>query len=211
MVSSARDTLNAARRFLRQAGTYGVEDPEGFAHNVNAAIVFGRSVTWHIQKDYKHDGGFDEWYAGERKVLTQEPLCRFFHESRRIISHQKLTATRRRYSLLLEDGIILMEGHDAEMFIVRPWNRRSFREHWEGVLRRVRKPLTACRIRLHRQIRATKERWTRWTRRDVGGSVNLFFDDPAWNETPAFDLVAQYLDILEGVVSRAEKRFEGEP
>src|SRR5207253_1779820 len=120
-----------------------------------------------------------------------------------------LAATRRRYSVLLEEGLYLTEWSEAQVFNVRPWYRRTLRKHWQGVLRRVRKPVNALRIRARRQIRTLKER--RASRRSAGGSVNLYFDDPLWNETPVFELVKQYLDILEGVVDRAERQFKSEP
>src|SRR5262249_20840391 len=155
-----------------------------FAHNINAAIVFGRSVTWHIQKDYKHRAGFDEWYEQEQQALRKNPLCRFFHEARTTISKVRLTAARRRFSLSLEGGVYLTEWLDAELFNVRPWYRRTLREHWQEVLRRVRKPVSALRVRLRRQVRTFKERLA--ARRSFGGSVNLWFDDPPWHESPAF-------------------------
>ncbi len=47
---TGRATLARARFFLRQAAACGTDDVEVAEHNLNAAIVFGRSVTFHLQR-----------------------------------------------------------------------------------------------------------------------------------------------------------------
>lgn len=70
--SIARETLEAARLFAKQADAAG-NDIMGFRHNLEAAIVFGRSVTFHIQKEFTRHAGFDKWYSEQqlRWAITQ--------------------------------------------------------------------------------------------------------------------------------------------
>ena len=61
--SIARRTLRKARFFAGQAEQSKTGQREAFETYLEAAIVFGRSVTYHIQKEFKHENGFDDWYA----------------------------------------------------------------------------------------------------------------------------------------------------
>ena len=91
---TGRATLQRARFFLRQGAVCGTEDVEGAEHNLNAAIVFGRSVTFHIQSQYGHRPDFDYWYAWQENVLRSDPLAVFFNKARNDILKRSLWPRR---------------------------------------------------------------------------------------------------------------------
>ena len=61
-MSTARATLDTARFFCDAAGR-AADDVEAFRRYLQAAIVFARSVTFHLQKEYSDSAGFkDSWW-----------------------------------------------------------------------------------------------------------------------------------------------------
>ena len=49
-----------------------------FKNNLEAAIVFGRTVTFHLQAEFSHIQGFGPWYSEQRNFMEQDPLFTFF-------------------------------------------------------------------------------------------------------------------------------------
>jgi len=82
MKSVARATIAKARFFLDRADEAGVNGRDAFCNYLKAAIVFARSVTFHLQKEFANRPGFSEWYAEYQKSLKQNQLGRFLLEQR---------------------------------------------------------------------------------------------------------------------------------
>jgi hypothetical protein len=204
MPSSSRRTLNAARYFLRQTAICGVEDHEGFAYNSNAVVVFGRSVTWHLQKEYANQPGYDTWYSDEQTRLKNDRVCNFFKESRTTITHRNLQGAKKVASVAITAGVLSMGWLVVKPTRAQPWYRRSPRTLWQDALLRLRRPID--RLRLHLRLRIETLKARRAAGRVVA-SENFYFDHPDWETIPALNLLNKYLDALEGVVDRAEGRF----
>jgi hypothetical protein len=62
MDSIAAGTIKKARFFVDQASRTDPNDREAITNNVEAAIVFARSVTIHLQSEFAHVPGCHEWY-----------------------------------------------------------------------------------------------------------------------------------------------------
>jgi len=85
MESTASLTLRKARLFLAQARAADPNDRDAIASNLEAAIVFCRSVTFHLQSQFAHSTGFVEWYAEQQHRLGEQPLSRFMLNQRNYV------------------------------------------------------------------------------------------------------------------------------
>jgi len=50
--------------------------------NFVAFVNSSRNVTFVLQKEYKHDHHFENWYEEKVKEMREDPLCKFFHKIR---------------------------------------------------------------------------------------------------------------------------------
>jgi hypothetical protein len=64
---------NPTRRKIREAEYFlstmkqAFEDDNAFPYNLSAFLSAARSITWHMQEQYKHRDGFKEWYQNQKK------------------------------------------------------------------------------------------------------------------------------------------------
>lgn len=86
--SIARRTLTKARFFVDQVERCGTDDQTAFETYIEAAIVFGRSVTFHIKSEYSHRPGFDTWYSPHETAMRSDPLFDFFLNTRNFVLHE---------------------------------------------------------------------------------------------------------------------------
>ena len=87
--SIARRTLRKARILADLAEQrFSDNDPEAFEACLEAAIQFGRNITFHIQKEYSDQRGFQCWYSAQRARIQADPVCSFFQETRTDIVHK---------------------------------------------------------------------------------------------------------------------------
>ena len=84
-MSDTREVLEKAIFFLELARHSARQERKHFERFVEAAIVFGRSVTFHLQKEFAQHPDFSSWYAGQQELLRNDDLCRFFVERRNFI------------------------------------------------------------------------------------------------------------------------------
>jgi hypothetical protein len=62
-------------------------DRTAFRTNLNSFITSARSITFVMQKEFKHVSGFDKWY--DQKVRnTKDEICEFFVKQRNIIQKE---------------------------------------------------------------------------------------------------------------------------
>lgn len=87
-----------------------------------------------------------------------------------------------------------------------PWYRQSLSIIWEDVrgwmLRHFHKWQQDRQIARHH----TQQR----QRSGTQSFSRCYFDDPGWESRPALDLISEYLNKLETVVTDAEAQFAGE-
>ena len=193
---AARATLDRARFFLRQAAICGTEDPVGFEHYINACVVFGRGVTFQLQKELKHHAGFDDWYEPLQTKMKEDKLSLFFHEARTLIIHKEGSlrtreqVTRSRVIGTLPVGWIELPADDAAWHrrfgaaALRPYHRLKLKWFFFRERRRARRlPIEMVTVDLH------------------------FEDAGPYGATPALQLTREYLVGMEAIVEEAERRF----
>jgi len=194
---SARATLERAKFFLGRAWVHGIEQPEVAEHYLNAAIVFGRSVTFHLQAEFSHRPDFDYWYAWQENILRQ-PLPKFFNAARTLIVHKRTIDTRQRKRTSrivgeLPQSVIVLPAANA------PWYRHAWAKAMQPIYRlQQRWFFFQARRRAKRlPIEVTH--------------IDLYFQDAEFCDTPAPELVRRYLKTLEAVVKSAESELGQTP
>lgn len=205
---TGRATLERARFFLRQAAVCGTEDVEGAEHNLNAAIVFGRSVTFHLQSQYGNRPDFDYWYAWNENFMRGDPLLSFFVLARNVILKEGPMPTpvvKKTQNVvgLLPVGFILLPPRR-----VGPWYRQGIKallaEAWGAI------SLPFARLQLWWGLRREARRAQRRLPQSVT-TRELYFVGSQYGNRRTLDLVREYLDRLEGVVKAAEDELGRDP
>jgi hypothetical protein len=202
--TEARSTLLKSRFFLERARGVEDEDRQAFERFIEASIVFGRSVTFHLQKELSAHAGFADWYSTKRKQMSDDPIFGFFRDKRNYILKEGSIPVLQALSISVSDSVSLSGTVDAKVIRGKPWYRRM--------------PLTWFQDTRATIIR-TRNRFTRWVSRSiprkrprkstqVSTSRRLHFQESQWAELPATDVLSQYLHKLETIVEEAEKRFQ---
>ena len=173
-----------------------------FAANFDAAIVFGRSVTFLLQSQLANRTGFDQWYADVQENLKNDPPCKFLVNQRNYILKQGSIKTP--MTIAITVSVAAVGSLTVRPTVIRslPWYRRSLRTIWEDL---------ACPVRqyLHerRQLRQSRAVQPAQATNTSDATHTYFFDDDAWKAEPALTLVERYLDRLGAVVEEAERMF----
>lgn len=199
--STARDTLEQARFFLTRATEVADSDRVALGHFLEASIVFGRSVTLHLQKEFAHVEGFAEWYEPQRDRMGRDPLLRFFLEKRNYILKRGRLGVRKTVALSLRSTIQVTASVRIKVKRGTPWYRRSPQILLQDAAAPMRRWVSNWRrLTRVRSIQAPRDEETQVRE-------SWHFDDPERRDEPALDLMTQYLDLLDEVVSQAEARF----
>jgi hypothetical protein len=210
MASTTRTVLEKARFFLVQA-----EAAEPAAHaidrvpflaNIEAAVIFGRSVTFHLQKEYSNKNGFTAWYHGVRAQFGANPQFRYLLETRNFILKQGPAPIRRTVQVTAHSAMSPEITLDTVVIRGQPWYRRSpnilyqdARAKLLGPVRRWKQRRNAARRReaaLHRQATSSPS-----------VAEGFYFDEPTLATVTVQQIVREYLDELEVIVTEAETRF----
>jgi hypothetical protein len=77
--------LKRARFLLGQAKRADPNDSETIGNYIDTVIVFARSVTFHLQKQFAHVPGFEEWY--EKQQLMKATRDRHNDSSSVVVRH----------------------------------------------------------------------------------------------------------------------------
>jgi hypothetical protein len=83
--STAGKTLARGGSFVNQAEVAGIGNRQAFELDLEAAIVFRRSVTVHLQKEYRRRLGFQSWYSDQQSIMEADPIFKFFRDTRNFI------------------------------------------------------------------------------------------------------------------------------
>ncbi len=205
----ARSTLERASFFVDQAQAIGLTDRAAFQHFLEAAIVFGRSVTLHLQKEYAHTAGFAGWYAPWQQRLKEYALAGFFLEQRNYVLKEGPLKIGKHVDLHLHATIRLTASVNVKVIRGSPWYRRSMKTLWQDASHPVRNWLFQRRQRRENERQspplpdAPPQSTIVETLRCAGAP---------WNERPALQLLREYLGVLAELVDEAEATFgPGEP
>jgi len=198
-------TLAKARLFASQASSASAKNWEAFAANFEAAVVFGRSVTFHLQKELRSTPGFDTWYEAEQERMRADPVLSLFKDERNFILKQGPARLKDRKHVLVETaGTVEMAG-ELQVKVIRgsPWYRRSVSILWEDFKRDLLqrfKPLIPRRS--PRRPAPASHPGTVATERHVH-----FLDHEGFRDSPALDLLQYFFDTLQVMIQTAEGRF----
>jgi hypothetical protein len=203
--NTARETLDRARFFLEQAVQCDGSLREEFSRFLETAIIYARSVTLHLKKQYAHTTGFQTWYSEKESQLRNDPLCQFFVNARNYILKEGILGVGRVLSVTAHVRTLVIVSDLVRVKVKRgnPWYRRSLKIIWEDLYDSIVMPIRKWNMRQKSrpgqpppQPESTSE------------SVDHFyFDDPKWKDRPALDLLRDYLDKLEAIVVEVEKKF----
>jgi hypothetical protein len=201
MPSTARDTLEKAKYFAAKAADSQPEDLVGFRHNLEAAIVFARSVTFHIQKEFAHAPGFDAWYKNWQDRLGSDKASRFFLDKRNFLLKKGRLEISRHISFKVT--ITASSKLTAKVTVVRgqPWYRRSPRIILEDLTYPMREWLH------ERKERRQEAKKRAQTREAQPPEIGIYFVEPEWNDKPALDHFDKYLKSLGSLAIDCESRF----
>jgi hypothetical protein len=202
--STGRQTLERARFFLAEARGTSIDDRKRLLHFLEAAIVFGRSVTFHLQSQYAHEPGFDSWYTQQQTELKKDPLSRFFLEKRNYVLKVGQLVIGKHVDMHIQSTVHLTTSVSVVVVRGQPWYRRSPRILIADMAYPIRQQLHAWRAR-------RRQRVDRDSAAECSGRVTLTesvrFADEAWHHRSALDLLSDYLARLEPIVAEAERSF----
>jgi hypothetical protein len=215
-MSIARVTLDKARHFLALAERLESDQRDVYVALLEAAIVFGRSVTLHLQKEFAQCEGFKDWYCDQRERLKADELCAYLLETRNVILKEGPVSVRRNISVAIGGAV---EVDSAFSVVVRrggPWYRRQPKIMWEDLRGEMQERLRPFCDRGRRHLRSLRDRVRPKpppeSPQTISGQSSdetqtFHFDDERWRHQPAPDLIRTYLDKLEPIVAEAERTY----
>lgn len=204
MTITAAETLKKAFLFVRQARTTSPSDRDALVANFEAAVVFCRSVTFHLQSQYAHSPGFRQWYEAKQEQLRRDALSRFLLEQRNYVLKVGPAPVRRviNVSIVESDGISLTDTVSARVIRGQPWYRRSPRILYADLVYPLREFLAM------RRHRAAAKSTNRALQPSVAQATHdLYFQQAEWSGSPALDLLERQLQMLSVLVHEASGRF----
>ena len=114
-MEDTRHKVREAQYFLSGMKQF-FEDDDAFAYNLSAFLSAARSITWYMQKQYKHRQNFDEWHRQKQIKMSADPELRYLRDARNedVKTEPILTGATREVSLpldviLVEDGTSMAE------------------------------------------------------------------------------------------------------
>ena len=204
MKSTASLTLAKARLFLEQARRADRNDLHTIATNLEGAIVFCRSVTFHLQSQFAHAPGFDTWYKEQQNILREQRLSRFLLEQRNYVLKVGPAIVNRVVGVSITESVMMHDEITVEVVRGQPWYRRSLKILFEELVYPLRQRIQQWRERRRWRVAAKKNAV------ESSGVITtdeLHFSDAEWKKVPALLLVEQQLDVLANIVAEAEVRF----
>ncbi len=199
--SLARRTLENAQFYADQAESFGTAERSAFEREIQAAIVMARSITQHIQKEYAHRPGFDQWWAPYQQMMEQGGLFKLFKKMRNTILKIGPIEVQRVVSVTVRSIVDTAVVVEAQATQEEARHRRSPNMIWHDFQSAA---MTAIR-EWHRSLTRRHVLAQRQPSAEV--AENFYFDEPKWGHRPALELVREYLHKLEEIVSAAEEQF----
>jgi hypothetical protein len=207
--SAGRRTLERARFFLERAEESDANTERAALENfIAATVVFGRSVTFHLQADYNHHDGFDEWWAERREEMRADPEMKALVELRNIELKVGPAGVRRVVNLeLTSTAMAISDVLVSGVTRAAPMRQRPLKSLLEDARRFVLDPLAKARrlIAVARHQRRSSAATTTGDARITDDK--LFFSDPAFASRHAFDVLRDYLGKLGTIVAATEEKF----
>lgn len=92
MKNPTRQKLQEAEYFLSKMEEV-FENDDFFSYNLSAFLSAARSITFHMQKQYKHQDGFNDWYCQKQKEMRADCKLVYLNKARADEVHKKPVQT----------------------------------------------------------------------------------------------------------------------
>jgi hypothetical protein len=208
--SVARTALPKARFFLDRAGRSHPARGSAFEYQLEATIVFARSLLHLLQTEYDKRPGWKPWWD----TLAGDPAVEFFRRNRDFILKEGPIGQRTTQvaSVHLSGSMGAFGQLSVRVIRARPWYRRTPRILWSDLYNRLTEPLREWgrrREAVRKRAEAMRQAWQ--AEQPTTVAANFYFNepsnDPMLKNRPALEVLATYLDRLELIIEDAEKRF----
>jgi hypothetical protein len=207
---TASETLKKSRFFLDRARKAARSDRDAFGAFLEAAIVFSRSVTFHLQKELSGRPGFEEWYPTQQARLAQNAESRFLLEQRNYLLKEGPLQARRIVSVTGTASITITASASIRVIRGDPWYRRSPKVLWEDATRPFKAKMRR-RAERRRQMAAAAERRKRQAEEASKSKDEMYFVGSEWSQKPALEMVSDHLKLLAQIVDEATRHFAESP
>ncbi len=197
----AQDCLDKARFFSRKARSFESGDRTEFRYFLETAIVWARSVTFLMKKQYDSVPQFLSFYEQQKGELFNDSLSKFFLEQRNYVLKEGPVSLRKVVFASLH-AVARVEG-SLEIRVIRGSWRSRIRHFLPDIIWTVRQRIAGVKKRL-------PQRSHKPTPKDVGITERLYFSQAPWDKEPALDVFDRYLDCLQVLIKKVAERF-GEP
>lgn len=194
----AQECLDKARFFSERARTVETENRTHFSHFFSTAIVWARSVTLLLQKQYRRNPGFTDWYESQQNALSADQLAQFFLKERNFVLKERNVSLRKVITVKMHASV----GIEARMTVkvIRGSWRSKLRYLGQDTLADLKQRMEKIRRRLGRR-KPKREPSTATT------TEHMYFVKEPWDKEPAIDLLDRHLERLQFLVDNAVKQF----
>ncbi|NGX32152.1 MAG: hypothetical protein K1060chlam4_00193 [Candidatus Anoxychlamydiales bacterium] len=90
MIPKAKKNLHACKYHLNTMKA--ARNSEEFEIGYSAFVIFARTVTFVLQKEFSENKGFEIWYQKKRDNLSNNPIAKFFLDQRNTIEKEGINA-----------------------------------------------------------------------------------------------------------------------
>ncbi|MDD5510536.1 MAG: hypothetical protein PHI12_06995 [Dehalococcoidales bacterium] len=129
MKNSTRRKVEEAKYFLHMMKQT-FEDDDCFSYNLSAFLSAARSITYHMQKQYKRRSGFTEWYCQKQIGMSADSELQYLNNARVENVHKETAqtgATRERtVSLDVIIGEVTPQKEQVEEAVSEPPTPSSY-------------------------------------------------------------------------------------
>ena len=190
----AQKCLDKARFFSDKAVAVETQDRTQFSYFFETAIVWARSVTLLLQKQYHRTPGFTDWYKSQRNVLSADQLAQFFLKERNFVLKEGSVSLRKVITVKMHASV----GIEARVTVkvIRGSWRSKLRYLGQDTLADLKQRTEKIRRRLGRR-KPKREPSTATT------TEHMYFVKEPWDKEPAIDLLDRYLERLQLLVNNA--------
>ena len=197
----AQHCLNKARFFSENAASVETQNRTQFLYFFESAVVWARSVTLLLQKQYVDCPSFAVWYESRRQMLEADPLARFLVVQRNYVLKQGGASVRKVVTATAHVTVGISVTVSAK--VIRGSWKSGMRYLRQDSLDGIEQGIRRMKRRLHRTRPAKPKR-----EREAAMTVDrMRFAEQPWNNEPALVLLDKHLDVLQGIVDDVVRRF----
>jgi len=201
--SIASHTLGRANFFLNCAEACERVDRSSFEYFFEAAIIYGRSVTFHLQKEFSKKKGFEDWYNKKQDEMREDELFKFIIDKRNYILKQGPIVIKNTIMLGLSENIIMSDFMEVHIIRGAPWHERGVKVIIEDLSAFFRDKYNKWKY--EREL--SRRRKLRSNLKTSEIRELYHFEEEAWCDRAATELVKVYLRKIECLVKEAESLF----